>query len=118
MSRFQRDDLLSLAVVELLSFVNLGHCEGGVVSLFWPFDDVRYKPIYANVSQSLPNIGEARKGWPARWPPRRGRSIGRYELPFAPSFAGWWMAKTRSCPLGLDGRSAASPASHPPKPPQ
>lgn len=67
MPRFQGDVLL-VGLDELLNFVNLGECDGGVVSLFWPFDDARYKPIHWDVSLSLPNIRARRGGWPQLWP--------------------------------------------------
>lgn len=68
MARLQDDDLFALGLAELLNFVNRGECDGGVVSLFWPFDDLRYKPLYADVSRSLPNLKAKQKGWPAVWP--------------------------------------------------
>ncbi|MEQ1908019.1 MAG: hypothetical protein ABMA15_04310 [Vicinamibacterales bacterium] len=68
MPRLQDDDLLGLGLAELLNFVNTGQCDGGVVSLFWPFDDARYKPRYSDVSLSLPNLKAGRRGWPELWP--------------------------------------------------
>jgi hypothetical protein len=68
MARLQDDDLLGLGLAELLNFVNTGQCDGGVISLFWPFDGVRYKPLYADVSRSLPNLKARQRGWPHVWP--------------------------------------------------
>ena len=76
MSRFQGDDLLALGVVELLNFVNRGECDGAIVSLFWPFDDARCKPLHADLSLSLPNVRLEGRGWPASWPEKR-RSVHR-----------------------------------------
>lgn len=53
---------------ELFNFVNLGECEGAVVSLIWPFDDIRHRPLFLDVSRSLSNISASRAGWPRRWP--------------------------------------------------
>lgn len=104
MSRFQDDGLLSLGLAELLNFVNTGQCDGGVVSLFWPFDDVRYKPRYSDVSLSLPNLNAAgRGGWPQFWPSttqpvhralRRALNaqlarIVKGEKPILPTQSGW-----------------------------
>ncbi len=68
MWRFQGDDLLGLGFAELVNFVNLDKCDGAVVSLFWPFDDTRYRPIYLDVSLSLPNARVSHRGWPHLWP--------------------------------------------------
>ncbi len=68
MSRFQGDDLLQMILGELFNFVNLGECEGAVVSLIWPFDDIRHRPLFLDVSRSLSNMSASRAGWPRRWP--------------------------------------------------
>ena len=103
MPRLQDDDLLGLGLAELLNFVNTGQCDGGVVSLFWPFDDARYRPRCSDVSLSLPKLKAGRRGWPEFWPsttrPVHGAlrralhdqlaRVVKGEKPILPTESGW-----------------------------